>query len=125
MTLNKIITPVNLVYAILLIIAIILAINDYGLSSIIQTIAVFYCIIQLVINFSTVYLILKAKIRKRIYLMNMQKTLILVVSFLTIGVLFFLVLTDYFKRFVLSYSTIILAFLFIYDIGKTLIKRSA
>ncbi len=125
MTLNKIIAPVNLVYAILLIIAIILAINDYGLSSIIQTIAVFYCIIQLVINFSTVYLILKAKIRNRIYLMNMQKTLILVVSFLTIGVLFFLVLTDYFKRFVLSYSTIILAFLFIYDIGKTLIKRSA
>lgn len=114
----------NIIYAILLALAIVLAVTNYGASSTIQTVAVFYCILQLVINVSVIYSSIKSLLRKQRAELCKRKKVNLIVSFLAIGILFFIVLTDYFKDFVLYYSAIILGFLLLYDIGKMVFKRS-
>lgn len=114
----------NVIYIVLMLLAIFLAISKYGTSSLVQTIAVFFCIIQIVINSSSIYAIVKRAVRNQELYYTQKQWVSLILTTGIVLLLFFAVLSDYFKSFVLTYSGIILIMLLLYDVGRKVLKKS-
>lgn len=124
MNYKNLINQESIIFYIFLLIAVVLVISKYGTSNVIQSFSALYCILQLVINLSTIYSIVRKLLKKQSLGLSSNKKVTLLVSFGILGILFFTVLTEYFKGFVRYYSCIILSFLLIYDIGKIVLKKS-
>ena len=113
----------NLLYIILILVASVVAIDEYGSENLFVLIVVLYSIIQLVFNFSKIYSLVKKKIQKRTITFNGREKAIVLGSSLLIVVLFFTVLTEYFQHFVLYCTGMILFLLLVYDIGKLVLYK--
>jgi len=123
MNIKAILKQENIIHIILFIAGVVVAIFEYGISGTIQTIAIFYCIIQLVFNLTDVYLAFKAKFKKRQFDFDKRRKNLLVVTTIVIAVLYFILLIDYSQRFVLAASGVTLFFLLVYDIGRGVLKK--
>lgn len=104
----------NYIYIVLLIVAVIVAVTGYGTGSTIQTIAVFYCIIQAVVTLID----LNKFIIQRFFKGKKENSfsLRILLWFTIISTVYVAILNPYFQRFVLYAVLVTIAALFIYQI---------
>ncbi len=103
----------NIVYIIIFIAALIVALMGYGVGSTVQTIAVFYCIIQSVVTLLDLnrFFILKF-IKKREVSFNTR----VILWFITVVLIYVAILNPYFQKFVFYAIAVTISILLVYQI---------
>jgi hypothetical protein len=113
----------NIFYAVLLLVAIYLAVSDYGVSSTFQTIAVFFCIVQAVKNIVVLYEIAKSKISNKSFPYNNHDIFVLLLTWAVVIAVYFGVLTAYFQKLVLYLVFFIVLLLFAVNYLRSVLRR--
>jgi hypothetical protein len=119
---KRLIEPENIIYLIIVVVAVFFGVGKYGWIPILRTAGLVIFLAIAITNTIKLYKAFTSYLKVKKWNINRKTGSYLVISYLTAVVLYFVALTEYYQKFVLLFVVILMCALFILEKARAFVR---